>query len=123
MTAPSSDSTAIRWWPVNAKPFYRPTLIAAIAAAVGVMIGSLSPWVSAFIFTINGLDTGFWGVMTLTLGAVSALVLLLVLFWGVTPFDPRWAVPLAWSELVSGAACLTAGVVILVRVLTAPKAD
>jgi hypothetical protein len=27
---------------VNAKSFYRPTLIAAIAAAVGVMIGSLS---------------------------------------------------------------------------------
>jgi hypothetical protein len=123
MTTPSSDGTAMRWWPLNAKPFYRPTLMAAIAAAVGVMIGSLSPWVSAFIFTVNGLDTGFWGVMTLTIGALSALVLLVVLFWGVTPLDPRWAVPLAWSVLVGGAACLATGLVILFRLLTAPKAD
>jgi hypothetical protein len=123
MTPPYPDSNVVRWWPPNAQPFYRPTLTAAIAASVGVMIGSVAPWASIFWFSISGLDAGSWGIITLTLGAVSALSLVMVLIWGITPLDPRWTVPLAWLAFVCGAACLATGLTLLIRILTAPKPE
>jgi hypothetical protein len=98
-------------------------LIAGIAASVGVMVGSVAPWVSVFLFCLNGLDAGNWGVTTLTLGALSGVVLVVELLWERTPFHPRWAVPLAWSVAVAGVACCTMGLAILIRLLAAPKAD
>jgi hypothetical protein len=67
-------------WPPDAEQHYRPSLIAAIAASVGVMVGSVGPWVTAVIFTVNGLDAGNWGIAALTLGAVSFVALLIELF-------------------------------------------
>ncbi|MFI5508968.1 DUF732 domain-containing protein [Mycobacterium sp. NPDC051804] len=120
MTASNAGNTP---WPINAEPYYRPTLIGGLAATVGIMIGSVSPWLSVIVFTINGLDAGNWGITTLTLGALSGIALVVILLWGRTPFGPRWAVPLAWSVAVAAVACLTFGLTILIRLLAAPKTD
>jgi hypothetical protein len=120
-TPPSSPLSG---WPPNAEPYYRPTLIAAIAASVGVMIGTIGPWVTSRILSIaiTGLDDENWGIATLTLGAVSCLALLTVLFWPRTPFNPRWAAPLAWAVVVAGVACLTFALPSLIRIMTGAKA-
>ena len=39
---------------LNAAPYYLPNLIAAIAASVGVIIGSVGPWASLAWITANG---------------------------------------------------------------------
>jgi hypothetical protein len=107
----------------SSSPYYRPSLIAGIAASVGVMVGSVGPWVTALIITVNGLDAGNWGVAALTLGAVSCIALLIELFWPRTPFHPRWAVPLAWAVVVAGVACLTFALPFLIRIMTSAKAN
>jgi hypothetical protein len=99
-TAPvrsSSMASSSRGWPPNAKPYVRRCLIAATAASASIMVGSVGPWVTALITTVNGLDAGNWGLTALTLGAVSCVALLTELFWLRTTFNPRWAVPLAWA--------------------------
>jgi hypothetical protein len=100
MTTPSSSpgKSSPPVWPPNAEPHYRPALFAAIAASVGVIVGSFTPWLSFFMFTANGLDFANWGTATLILGALSGLALVTVMFWERTPFDPRWAVPVAWGS-------------------------
>ena len=122
-TLPSSTSatTPLSDWPPDAEPYYRPSLIAAIAASVGVMVGSVGPWATAMIFTVNGLDAGNWGVMGLTVGAVSCVALLTVLFWPRTPFSPRWAVSVAWAVAVAGVACVSSALPMLIRIMTSPK--
>jgi hypothetical protein len=110
-------------WPPDAEPYYRPSLIAAIAARVGVMVGTIGPWVTALIITVTGLDAGNWGIAALTLGAISCVALLIELLWPRTPFNPRWAVPLAWAAAVAGVACLVYAVPFLIRIMTIPKAN
>ena len=121
MTAPSSGMTQSPRWPPDADPLFRPVVIAAIAASVGVMLGSVSPWVTVVVFTLNGLDAGNWGVTGLTLGAVSGLALLTIFFWPRTTFDPRWAVPVAWLVAVAGVACVGFALPMLVGIMTSPK--
>lgn len=67
--------------PLSTEPYYRPTLIAAMAASLGVIVGTLGPWATIVVFTVNGLETSWWGITTLTLGALCGVVLLVVLFW------------------------------------------
>jgi hypothetical protein len=100
-----------------------PVLIAALAASVGVMVGSMGPWVEALVFSAGGLDAGAWGKTALILGLVCGIALVVVLFWARTPFNPRWAVPIAWAVAVTGVACLAYAVPFLIRILTLPKAD
>ena len=69
-TPPSSPSFAT--WPPNAATSYHPSLIAAIAGSVGVMVGTIGPWVTALIMTVTGLDAGNWGIAALTLGRFPA---------------------------------------------------
>jgi hypothetical protein len=96
-------------------------LIAAIAASVGVIVGCIGPWMSLMLFTVNGLDAGKWGVAGLTIGAVSCVALLTVLFWARTPFNPRWAVPAAWAVAVAAVASLSWALAVLIRIMTIPK--
>jgi hypothetical protein len=105
----------------NAELYNRPTLIAAIAAVVGVIVGSLAPWAHAFVFSLSGLDAGHLGKATLTLGALSGVALLSELAWARAPFNPRWAVPVAWAVTVAGVACLTIALPVVIRLLTSPK--
>jgi hypothetical protein len=119
----SPKETSLSDWPPNAAPYYRPSLIAAIAASVGVMIGCVAPWTSVVLFTFNGLDAGGVGITALTLGAVSCAALLTVLFWPHTPFNPRWAVPLAWAVAVIGVAGLIFAIPLIIRIMTIPKTN
>lgn len=118
---PKSELTPLPGWPPATKPYYRSTLVVAIAASVGIMVGSVGPWAGVLMFTVNGLDAGNWGVTALTIGAVSCVVLLTVLFWLRTYFSPRWAVSLAWAAAVAGIACLTFALPTLIRILTIPR--
>jgi hypothetical protein len=118
-----SGITPLFSWPPGAEPYYRPSLSVAIGASVGVMVGSVGPWLTALIFTVNGLDAGNWGVAALTLGGVSCIALLTVLLWPRTPFHPRWAVPVAWAVVVAGVACLTFSLPFLIRIMTSRKAN
>lgn len=86
---------------------YRPFVIAAIGASVGVMVGSIGHWVTAGIFSVDGFHSGKWGTTALILGAVSCVAMLIEFFWPRTAFNPRWAVPLAWAVVVAGVACVT----------------
>jgi hypothetical protein len=110
-------------WPPNAKPFYRPTLIAAIAACMCVVIGSLGPWVTVLLFTINGLDTSWWGVTTLSAGVLATGALALLLLWSRTTIAPRWSVPIAWVATVLGVCCVSMSLPFLIRLLTIPRTD
>jgi hypothetical protein len=85
------------------------------------MVGTIGPWVTALIITVTGLDAGNWGIAALTLGAISCVALLIELLWPRTPFNPRWAVPLAWAAAVAGVACLVYAVPFLIRIMTTPK--
>lgn len=101
---------------------YRPVIVAAIAASVGVMVGSVGSWVTAGMFSFDGL-TDWEGKTTLTLGAISCIAMVVEFFWSRTPFNPRWAVPLAWATAVAGVACVSYAVPFLIRVMTLPKAS
>jgi hypothetical protein len=123
MTAPFSapDKHPLSGRPPNAELYNRPTLIAVIAASVGVIVGSLAPWAHAFVFSLSGLDAGHLGKATLILGALSGVALLIELAWARAPFNPRWAVPVAWAVTVAGVACLTIALPVVIRLLTSPK--
>lgn len=123
VTWQSPGMTPSSQWPPDAQPRYHSTLIAALAASVGIMIGSVNPWVSAMVVTINGLDAGNWGKMGLILGGLSCAALLAVMFSHRTRFNPRWAVPVVWAAAVAGVACLCFALAFLIRILTLPKAN
>jgi hypothetical protein len=123
VVAPSPRQDPSPQWPPNAKSSYRPSLIAAIAASAGVVIGSTGPWATVILFTINGLDTSWWGVTTLTAGALAASSLVLLLFWSRTTFAPRWSVPPAWLATVLGVCCFSMSLPFLIRLLTSPRTD
>jgi hypothetical protein len=107
-------------WPENAAPYYRPSLIAAIAACAGVIVGSIGPWVKLFMFSADGLDFQNWGALTLALGAVSGIGLFTVLLWATTPFNPTWTVPMTIFAALSGAACFAIAAVNMSRVFRIP---
>ena len=117
----SPGQTPLSESPPNVNPYHRRTLYGAFAATVGIVVGSMAPWAdrSAIYAAGVGLEPANWRVAALILGAVSGVALLIVLFWARNPFWPRWALPLTWSVFVSGAACLTAGVISITRVMTA----
>jgi hypothetical protein len=107
----------------SAQPYFRPTLIAALAAIAGVIIGSIAPWAGVMVFNMGGLDFGNWGVATLILGAISAMALPTEFFWIRTSLSPRSAVPVVWTAALAGVACLTDAVMNIVRLMTIPKGN
>jgi hypothetical protein len=119
----SSGKSSRSAWPADVESYYRPTLFVAMAASAGVVVGSLGTWANVLLFTVGGLDFQNWGTATLILGLVSAFAILIVTFWSQAPFDPRWAVPLAWGIAVVGVACLTDAVINIVRLMTVPKGN
>jgi len=55
---------------------YLPNLIAALVAAVGIVIGSIGPWVT--VLGIDRTNTDGDGIITLVLGAAAAAMLFAV---------------------------------------------
>ncbi len=109
--------------PPLAQPYYLPTLIAAIAASAGVIIGSLGTWAHFMVFSIGGLDFSNWGVATLILGCISVAGLSANFVWTRTSPTPQWACPLAWAVAVAGVACLTDASINVGRIVAAPKGN
>jgi hypothetical protein len=99
----------------DAAPYQLPTLIIGIAASVGIVVGSIAPWLWVFVISANGLDIDGWGNATLTLGAASGIAL--VSQWDSvrTTSSIRWAAPLACGVFVAGVACLALAVINIIR--------
>jgi multisubunit Na+/H+ antiporter MnhG subunit len=110
------DSTTPTWQPgssvdyppLSGVPLYLRNLIAAIVASFGIMIGSIGTWAVGDGTTgLGGMDVpDSWGVITLILGAASAIALFAQLNWGRTSFSLQWAVPLVWVIVVASVCCL-----------------
>jgi hypothetical protein len=87
-------------------------VIAGIGACIGIVVGSIGPWLRIYTFDLDGLDIGGSGNVTLTLGAASGVVL-------VTHREFRnsvaWSVPLLYGACVAGVACLSIAVSTIVR--------
>jgi len=99
---------------------YAPALvIAGIATSIGIVVGSIGPWLQVFAFSASGLDLDGWGTATLTLGAAAVIALATERELLRARSDIQWAVPLAWSVFIAGVACLAVAVVNLVRFVSA----
>ncbi len=103
---------------VNARPLYLPTLIAGIAASVGVILGSIGPWVSVPAFSQNAI--GADGTYTLVFGAASGIGLFTLLTLGRANAGLRWLAPIAWGVSVLGLLCLLIAITDIGDVLSAP---
>jgi hypothetical protein len=55
--------------PVNAAPLYLPNLIAAMVASLGVVVGSIGPWIAFTALSRGNVDGD--GMITLTAGIVA----------------------------------------------------
>jgi hypothetical protein len=99
----------------DAAPYHPPTVIVGIAASVGIVVGSIAPWLRVFVISANGLEIDGWGNATLILGAASGIAL--VSQWDSvrTTSSIRWAVPLACGVFVAGVACLALAVINIIR--------
>ncbi len=105
---------------LNAAPYYLPNLIAAIAASVGVVVGSVGPWASLAWVTANGASASAWwqGKTTLALGAVAGIALFTLLNRGRTGSGTRWLAPLAWIAPVAGLVSLLIAIISIVNVIS-----
>lgn len=77
----------------------RPNLIASIVASVGIMLGSISPWVVFLGVGLGG--TNGDGLITLVLGLIAAVILAVNLSTGSRELPWTW-----WLPPVIGAVCL-----------------
>jgi hypothetical protein len=97
--------------PPEVASYFRPIVIAGIAACLGIVVGSIGPWLRVYTFSANGLDIDGWGNATLTLGAVSGVVLATDVEFRRSRSGAKWAVPLACGVFVAGTACLAVAIV------------
>jgi hypothetical protein len=66
--------------PAGPSTIYLPNLIVALVASVGIVVGSLGPWVTLLMFDRNATDGD--GKYTLVLGIIAAAMLFVVLNLG-----------------------------------------
>jgi hypothetical protein len=90
-------------------PLYLPNLIAAIVASLGVVIGSLGPWMTFLVFSRSNVDGD--GMFTLVLGIVAAAALFALFNVGRLRPDSGWMVPLACAGVVAGVICVAIAVI------------
>ncbi|HTX95092.1 MAG TPA: hypothetical protein VME67_09745 [Mycobacterium sp.] len=106
---------------LNAAPYYLPNLLAAIAASLGVIIGSVGPWASFAWITANGAGSAaqWWqGKTTLTLGAVAGIALFTLLNLARTRSTVRSLVPLAWIAPIAALVCFLIAVITIAIVIS-----
>lgn len=101
----------------SAASCYLPTVIAALAASVGIVIGS-GPWASRAWITANGATaSACWpGGTTFLLGAVAGIASFTLLNRAKTGSGTRWLGPLAWIAAVAGLVCLLIAIISIVNV-------
>jgi hypothetical protein len=102
-------------WSPKPAPAGLASLIAGIAASVGIVVGSLAPWLQVYTIGASGLDFDGWGNATLTLGAVSGIALVTEREVLRTRSSVRWAAPLAFGVFVASVACFAVAVSNIVR--------
>jgi hypothetical protein len=84
----------------NAAPFYMPNLIAAMLAGVGVVVGSIGPWITFLAMSRNAVDGD--GTITLVVGIVSAAALFVLLNLGRGRVHAGWMAGLGCVAIVGG---------------------
>ncbi|CAN5348639.1 hypothetical protein BH09ACT8_BH09ACT8_30880 [soil metagenome] len=120
MTGEPPGSAPLPQQGISTDPSHRPVLFGAMAASVGTIIGSVGPWFTVMVFTMNGLDAGVAGKTALILGILCCIALVVEYFWDRTNFDRRWCVPIAWAVAVTGSGCFVYSVPFLIKILTIP---
>lgn len=95
-------------------PLYLPNLVAAMAAAVGIVIGSLGPWAHLFAISKGGTDGD--GLITLVLGLLATLALFSVLNLGRLGTGSGWIVWLSGIAAVMGLVCACVAIVDMIDV-------
>ncbi len=94
-----------------------PNAVAAIAASVGIVVGSLGPWATPIRVTAHGATSVWWqGRTTLVLGALAAIALLTLLNRARTGLGAWWLTALAWIAPVAGLVCLLIAIINVVNV-------
>lgn len=90
-----------------------PLDLVLLAAGIGLVVGSFSPWVSVLIMNIAGTD-GFFGFVTLT----SGIVLMLQASSKLWPsfLDERYSSKLGFASLIAAGASLCSLVYVAVRI-------
>jgi hypothetical protein len=102
----AAEQTAVR---SGAAPLYLPNLIAALVSSLGVVVGSLGPWMTFLVFSRSNVDGD--GMFTLVLGIVSAAGLFAL--FNVDRLRPEsgWMVVLACVGVVGGLLSLVIAVI------------
>ena len=78
---------------------FKPNLIASVWACVGIIVGSLGPWMTFFKFSKAGVDES--GVITIILALCAGVALVTLLSRGVTPdVKNHWIGPLVGIAVV-----------------------
>jgi hypothetical protein len=85
-------------------PLYLPNLFAAMIASIGIVVGSIGPWVT-FLAMSRGATDGD-GIITLILGIVAVGALFVVFNLGRTRGKTSWMTGLTCTAAVCGVACL-----------------
>ncbi len=81
--------------------WYTPNLIAALMSGVGLVVGSIGPWMSFFEISRGGLDGGN-GIFTLALGIAATAALFAVLILGLSGGKPQWMMHLSIAAATCG---------------------
>lgn len=89
ITPPGSRHTKSTASTAGSNSNYLPSLIAALAASVGIIVGSIGPWMTFMALSKNGVEGD--GLIMLILGAISAAALFTLLVrGGKAGFVHRW---------------------------------
>jgi hypothetical protein len=89
-------------------PLYLPNLIAALVASVGIVIGSLGPWMT--ILFVDRTATDGDGAITLVLGIISAVALFVVFNLGRSRTKTSRMARLSNVAMLAGAGAFVVGV-------------
>jgi hypothetical protein len=95
--------------PAGPSTLYLPNLIVAMVASVGLVIGSLGPWLTFLVFDRTATDGD--GMITLALGVISAAALFVVWNLGRAGGQVGWMQGLASTAVVAAAIVLVIGVI------------
>lgn len=76
--------------------------------------------VGEFMVDISGAQAHGWGLLPLLLGPLPAVTVAILLAWPSCHISTRWAVPVAWSAVIDGVACLAAMVPVLISIDRGP---
>jgi hypothetical protein len=105
---------------VNAAPLYLPNLIAALIESVGIVVGSIGPWMVFLAFTRNAMDGD--GTITLILGIIAGAALFAVFNLGRTRVNAGWMIGLTSLACLAGLVSLITAVADIYEV-TSRKAE